>query len=147
AHGVPLAGLLSFEEFAASEQAVARQALTEAALAGGGRVTLPNGVLTVDGVRMGPDGDAPAATMPVPGDAAIALPFEGLRVLDLGVIVVGAEAGRMFADGGADVIKVESAAFPDGTRQSYLPYGLSASFAAGHRGKRSLGLDLRSDAG
>jgi crotonobetainyl-CoA:carnitine CoA-transferase CaiB-like acyl-CoA transferase len=53
----------------------------------------------------------------------------------------------MFADGGADVVKIESAAFPDGSRQSYLPYGLSASFAAGHRNKRSLGLDLRQEDG
>lgn len=147
AHGVPLAGLLSFEEFAASEQAAARQILTQVARADGGKVALPDGMLTIDGVRMGPQRAASAAAIPAPGDERIARPFEGLRVIDLGVIVVGAEAGRMFADGGADVIKIESTAFPDGTRQSYLPYGLSASFAAGHRGKRSLGLDLRSDAG
>jgi crotonobetainyl-CoA:carnitine CoA-transferase CaiB-like acyl-CoA transferase len=147
AHGVPIAALLSFEEFAASEQVAAREALTEVALADGRRVTLPNGVLTIDGARMGPVGavgDAPSMTT---GDEALARPFEGLKVLDLGVIVVGAEAGRMFADGGADVVKIESAAFPDGSRQSYLPYGLSASFAAGHRNKRSLGLDLRQDEG
>lgn len=147
AHGVPIAPLLSFEEFAASEQVAARQALTEVPLADGTTTTVANGVLTIDGMRMGPVCGATDAVVPHPGDAAIALPFEGLKVLDLGVIVVGAEAGRMFADGGADVVKVESAAFPDGSRQSYLPYGLSASFAAGHRNKRSLGLDLRHDRG
>lgn len=147
AHGVPIASLLSFAEFAASEQVAAREALTEISLADGTSATLPNGVLTIDGARMGPQGAPAIAAAPAPGAAAIALPFEGLKVLDLGVIVVGAEAGRMFADGGADVIKVESAAFPDGSRQSYLPYGLSASFAAGHRGKRSLGLDLRHEKG
>lgn len=147
AHGVPIAPLLSFDEFAASEQVAARQALTELPLADGTTTTVANGVLTIDGMRMGPVGGATDADAPRPGDAAIALPFEGLKVLDLGVIVVGAEAGRMFADGGADVVKVESAAFPDGSRQSYLPYGLSASFAAGHRSKRSLGLDLRHESG
>ncbi|SEH19322.1 Crotonobetainyl-CoA:carnitine CoA-transferase CaiB [Sphingopyxis sp. YR583] len=147
AHGVPIASLLSFDEFAASEQVAARQALTELPLADGTTTTVANGVLTIDGMRMGPVGGATDADVPRPGDAAIALPFEGLKVLDLGVIVVGAEAGRMFADGGADVVKVESAAFPDGSRQSYLPYGLSASFAAGHRSKRSLGLDLRHEGG
>lgn len=143
AHGVPIAGLLSFAEFAASEQVAARQAMTDVALPDGTRAPVANGVLTIDGVRMGPLGDAAEGAAPSPGDAAIALPFEGLKILDLGVIVVGAEAGRMFADGGADVVKIESAAFPDGSRQSYLPYGLSVSFAAGHRNKRSLGLDLR----
>ena len=147
AHGVPIAAMLSFAEFAASEQVATRNALTEITLADSRRVTLPNGVLTIDGTRMGPQGEPAAAAPPVSGTAAIALPFEGLKVLDLGVIVVGAEAGRMFTDGGADVIKVESAAFPDGSRQSYLPYGLSTSFAAGHRGKRSLGLDLRHEKG
>lgn len=143
AYGVPIASLLSFAEFAASEQVAARQALTEVALADGSHAILPNGVLTIDGVRMGPNAVASEAERAAIGNDTIALHFEGLKVLDLGVIVVGAEAGRMFADGGADVIKIESAAFPDGSRQSYLPYGLSASFAAGHRNKRSLGLDLR----
>src|SRR3546814_17694950 len=76
-----------------------------------------------------------------------ALPFEGLRVLDLGVIVFGAEAGRAFADLGADVIKVESIAFPDGLRQTRSGEAMNASFAWGQRNKRSIGLDLRSEAG
>lgn len=147
AHGVPIAALLSFAEFAASDQVTMRNALTEITLADDSRATLPNGVLTIDGARMGPQSDPATASAPVAGTATIARPFERLKVLDLGVIVVGAEAGRMFADGGADVIKVESASFPDGSRQSYLPYGLSTSFAAGHRGKRSLGLDLRHEKG
>lgn len=147
AHGVPIAGLLSFEEFAASEQVAARDALTEVTLADGRRVTLPKGVLTIDGARMGPADTMTDAPVLVTGDDTLDRSFEGLKVLDLGVIVVGAETGRMFADGGADVVKVESAAFPDGSRQSYLPYGLSASFASGHRNKRSLGLDLRQEQG
>ena len=149
AHGVPIAGLQSFAEFASSEQIAARRALIDVTLADGRRASLANGVVTVDGARMGPASPAADDDTPPPpiGAEAIALPFEGLKVLDLGVIVVGAEAARMFADGGADVVKVESAAFPDGLRQSYLPYGLSGSFAAGHRNKRSLGLDLRQEAG
>ncbi|MBK6707936.1 MAG: CoA transferase [Sphingomonadales bacterium] len=81
-------------------------------------------------------------TPPVPG-----LPLSGLKVLDLGVIVVGGEQGRLLADLGADVIKIESRAFPDGTRQSDGALGISTSFAAGHRNKRSLGLNLRNDEG
>jgi crotonobetainyl-CoA:carnitine CoA-transferase CaiB-like acyl-CoA transferase len=68
-------------------------------------------------------------------------------VLDLGVIVVGAETGRLFADLGADVIKVENRAFPDGSRQSMDGSVLTGGFAYGHRGKRGLGLDLRSAEG
>jgi crotonobetainyl-CoA:carnitine CoA-transferase CaiB-like acyl-CoA transferase len=48
---------------------------------------------------------------------------------------------------GAEVIKIESAAFPDGSRQSLVPGPISAAFAYGHRGKLSLGLDLRSPEG
>jgi crotonobetainyl-CoA:carnitine CoA-transferase CaiB-like acyl-CoA transferase len=67
-------------------------------------------------------------------------------VLDLGVIVVGAEQGRLLADYGADVIKIECAEFPDGIRAA-SPSGISPSIAAGHRNKRSLGLNLRSATG
>ncbi|NED70659.1 CoA transferase, partial [Streptomyces sp. SID10244] len=69
------------------------------------------------------------------------------RVLDLGVIVFGAELSRQFADYGADVIKIENANFPDGLRQSKRGARLSASVAWGHRNKRSLGVDLRSAEG
>jgi crotonobetainyl-CoA:carnitine CoA-transferase CaiB-like acyl-CoA transferase len=62
-------------------------------------------------------------------------------VLDFGVIVLGAEAGRLFADQGAEVIKIESRAFPDGARISPV------HFAIGHRGSKSIGVNLRSPEG
>jgi len=74
-------------------------------------------------------------------------PLSGLRVLDLGVIVFGAELSRQLADYGADVVKIENATFPDGLRQTKRGAKLAASVAWGHRNKRSLGLDLRSPAG
>jgi crotonobetainyl-CoA:carnitine CoA-transferase CaiB-like acyl-CoA transferase len=55
--------------------------------------------------------------------------------------------GRLFADQGADVIKIESRQFPDGGRQATADTPITASFVWGHRGKRSLGLDLRSPEG
>jgi crotonobetainyl-CoA:carnitine CoA-transferase CaiB-like acyl-CoA transferase len=70
-------------------------------------------------------------------------PFEGLRVLDLGVIVMGAEAGRLFGDQGAEVIKVENRTYPDGMRAA----GMTANIAAGLRNKISLGLNLRDPEG
>ena len=108
-------------------------------------VLLPNGVISVDGARMGFGARPTDLTFPAtnPDLDGSEVPFAGLRVLDLGIIVVGAEQGRLLADGGADVVKVESRANPDGNRQSYLSYGMSVSFAAGHRNKRSLGINLR----
>ena len=149
AHGVPIAALLSLGEFIKADHPKARGALAQVETPRLGPVEVPNGMLTVDGVRMGVAATAANGTVypELPPQTTAIAPYAGLRVLDMGVIVVGAEAGRLFADGGADVVKVESHAFPDGNRQSYLPYGLSVSFAAGHRNKRSLGIDLRSTEG
>ncbi len=147
-HGVPISGLRSFEECIGADHLRERGAFIDAATWEGARISLPNGVITIDGARMGPGVAkrdrafaAPVAQRDTGG------PFAGLRVLDLGVIVVGAEQGRLLADGGADVVKVESLANPDGNRQSYLSYGMSVSFAAGHRNKRSLGINLRDTKG
>jgi crotonobetainyl-CoA:carnitine CoA-transferase CaiB-like acyl-CoA transferase len=142
AHGVPISAVLTLPEFMASDQVAARAALVEV-----DGVKLPNGIVTIDGARMGPSvASAGAKTWPEPVTPTVRA-FDGLKVLDLGVIVVGAEQGRLLADQGAEVVKVESRAFPDGSRQSYLAYGLSVSFAAGHRNKRSLGLNLRDPEG
>jgi crotonobetainyl-CoA:carnitine CoA-transferase CaiB-like acyl-CoA transferase len=80
-------------------------------------------------------------------DDKVVRPLEGLRVLDLGVIVFGAEAGRLFADQGADVVKIENSRFPDGARQSFGAGQMGIGFAYGHRNKRGLAVDLRNDAG
>jgi crotonobetainyl-CoA:carnitine CoA-transferase CaiB-like acyl-CoA transferase len=147
AFGVPIASVLTLEEFIASDHVAAREAVTTVS-AGNSGVALPNGVVTIDGERMGVDGPMARAAWPAaPSAPPGARAFEGLKVLDLGVIVVGAEQGRLLGDQGADVVKVESRAYPDGNRQSYLSYGLSVSFAAGHRNKRSLGLNLRAPEG
>ncbi len=150
-HGVPLAALNTLPECLAADHIRARGTFTEAELPGGRRVPVPNGMVVIDGTRMGPVHKGTPAPRPTP-DAAnlgrpLARPLEGLKVLDLGVIVVGAETGRLLADLGADVVKIESAAFPDGSRQTWLKIGLSSSFGAGHRNKRSLGLNLKSEEG
>ncbi len=147
AHGVPLSGLSTLAEVPTLSHFVERATFRTARM-GDDDYPLPDGCLVIDGERMTPT-SAPSAALPSPARAAepVSRPFEGVRVLDLGVIVVGAETGRLLADQGADVVKVESRSFPDGNRQSYLPYGLSASFAAGHRNKRGLGLDLRTPEG
>ncbi len=115
------------------------------------------GWFEVDDARIGAQAtDDEASDLPVRAGTQLAsipdarpgrLPFEGLRVLDLGVIVVGAELGRLFADYGADVIKVESSSFPDGSRQSPGGEIITEGASWGLRNKRSLGLNLRSDEG
>ncbi len=161
--GFPIAALLTPAEVLVAEHFVQTGALVDVPVAGAGSVRLPNGFVTVDGARAalrrpaprpGADDallDEPQAAAILGGNATgagvVARPLEGLRVLDLGVIVVGAETGRLLADMGAEVIKIESPAFSDGARQSFDPGPISASFAYGHRGKLSLGLDLRSPEG
>lgn len=74
-------------------------------------------------------------------------PLEGITVLDLGIIVAGGDLGRLFADQGANVIKVENHKYPDGLRQSLDGNPVPISFAQANRNKRSLGLNLRSEQG
>jgi crotonobetainyl-CoA:carnitine CoA-transferase CaiB-like acyl-CoA transferase len=74
-----------------------------------------------------------------------ARPLEGLRVLEFSHTVMGPTAGLLFAELGADVIKVEPA--PDGDRTRRLG-GFGAGFFAGfNRNKRSLAIDLKSEEG
>ncbi|GAA2848424.1 CoA transferase [Pseudonocardia halophobica] len=161
--GVPTAGVASPTEVLQNPQFRARRVFAEVELPSGARASMPDGMVEIDGRRAGlrtpapalgahtadvldalPALAAPESVRPV---VAPARPLTGLRVLDLGVIVVGAETGRLFADLGADVIKVENGAYPDGGRQSSSGAVLSAGFAYGHRSKRSLGLNLRSPRG
>lgn len=74
------------------------------------------------------------------------LPLAGLRVLDFGHGGVGVEAGRLFAEYGADVIKIESRSYPDFIR---LVSGseMSPSFASSSRSKRSFGVNIKTDQG
>lgn len=147
AHGVPLSALYEGSEAVQARHFRERQVFRSARLDDGTEISLPNGVIEIDGVRMTAGEPAVALPASLPAPSVKGLPLSGLKVLDLGVIVVGGEQGRLLADLGADVIKIESRAFPDGTRQTDNAAGISASFAAGHRNKRSLGLNLRSEAG
>ena len=74
-----------------------------------------------------------------------ARPLAGLRVLELTHTVMGPTAGLVFADLGADVVKVEPAPAGDHTR-GLGGFG-AGFFAAFNRNKRSLALDLKHPAG
>ncbi len=146
-HGVPLAAMLTRDEAVSSAHVKERGLFRHVQLSEGISVLLPDGMMEIDHKRMGPGRAQQQAPLPTPRRESLESPLSGFKVLDLGVIVVGGEAGRLLADTGADVIKLESRAFPDGTRQTDLATGMAVSIATGHRNKRSLGLNLRDPEG
>jgi len=73
-------------------------------------------------------------------------PLAGLRVLELANYVTGPYAAALLADMGAEVVKVEERTQGDPFR-GWGKGGYSPTFRSVNRGKRSLGLDLRTDAG
>lgn len=83
-----------------------------------------------------PSSDAPPTAAPPTDAPPTAAPLDGVRVLDLGVVIAGAYAGSILAGLGADVVKVET---PSG--DPFRSYG--PTFSSYNRGKRSLVLDLK----
>jgi alpha-methylacyl-CoA racemase len=76
------------------------------------------------------------------------MPLSGIRVLDLTRLLPGAFCTMLLADMGADVIKVEEPSSGDYMRWTPpLVNGQSALFNALNRNKRSLTLNLKSEAG
>ncbi|MEU6578828.1 CoA transferase [Streptomyces sp. NPDC046805] len=83
-------------------------------------------------------------------------PLSHLRVLDLGIITAGAASSQVFADFGADVIKVESTTYTDPFRNwTQIAAGptdgtqplQSPPFASVNRNKRGIAIDLKTEAG
>jgi crotonobetainyl-CoA:carnitine CoA-transferase CaiB-like acyl-CoA transferase len=144
---VPLSAMLTRAETVQNPHVRQRGLLAPCSLGHGKTALLPDGMLEIDHARMGPVDAAPTIPLPPPEATNAERPLSGLKILDLGVIVVGGEQSRLLADNGADVIKLESRAFPDGTRQTDLATGMAVSLATGHRNKRSLGLNLRDPEG
>jgi crotonobetainyl-CoA:carnitine CoA-transferase CaiB-like acyl-CoA transferase len=81
------------------------------------------------------------ALPPASDDAcASALPLAGVEVLDMGTVIAGTYAAAILANFGAEVIKIEG---PNGDPFRFAMTG----FINYNRGKRGLGLDLKTPAG
>lgn len=75
-------------------------------------------------------------------------PLKGVRVLELGNYIAAPTAGRLLADFGAEVIKVERPGTGDELRNWRLKTGsVSMLYRTVNRNKKSIVLDLRSEAG
>jgi formyl-CoA transferase len=75
-------------------------------------------------------------------------PLEGLRVIELGQLIAGPFAGKMLAEFGAQVVKIEPPGTGDPLRKWRLLHeGTSVWWAVQSRNKQSVSLDLRTAEG
>jgi crotonobetainyl-CoA:carnitine CoA-transferase CaiB-like acyl-CoA transferase len=159
--GIVCTPVLRPEEVLANEHFISRNTFADAEVAPGIRGPMAASFHELDGVRQGyrrrapelsehgaeieaetiPPRAAPAGSRPEPS-----APLAGIRVLDFGIGGVGVEAGRMLAEYGADVIKIESRTYPDFIR-TILSSEMSPSFASSSRSKRSFGVDAKTPEG
>lgn len=76
------------------------------------------------------------------------LPLDGIRVLELGSLIAGPFTGRLLADFGAEVIKIESPDKPDPMRKwGKHKNGIGLWWPIQSRNKRSITLNLREQEG
>lgn len=122
---------------------------------------IPSGFLLVDGRRVGAMTPAPRPgaervedvgweprrCVAGEGTTGAGRPFSGLRVLEFGVAGAVPEMGRLLAEYGADVIRIETPKRPDLFRQLGGPTGMSPVFASSNRATRSFGVDYTDPAG
>ncbi len=75
-------------------------------------------------------------------------PLDGIRIIDVSAMLAGPFATDILGDQGADVIKVEAPGVGDHTRRlQNRSGGLASTFINVNRSKRSLALNLKTDAG
>ena len=159
--GIVMTPCLGPEEVLRTPHYRARGSFVGAEVAPGVRAPIASGFYELDGERAGfrhrapepgqHDGEIESSwpdrrDQPAGAAGTPRLPFEGMLVLDFGHGGVGVEAGRLFAEYGADVIKVESRSYPDFMRM--VSGGeTSASFSSSSRSKRGFGVNLKTDRG
>jgi crotonobetainyl-CoA:carnitine CoA-transferase CaiB-like acyl-CoA transferase len=160
--GIVCTPVYSAAETLASAHLRARKTFVTTEISSGVSSAIHAGFFEVHGSRVGPrwaDSESPdfdnhpnapdtssLSSNRMPTNESIPAALAGLRVLDFGHGAVGVEIGRMFAELGADVIKVESRAYPDFIR---LQTGRenTPSFTSSNRSKRSLGVNAKDGRG
>jgi len=184
-HRIPFAPLLTAAELIDNPHLRARDAITEYEMAGGGRCKGPAAPLRFGGAaghpmrapRLGEHNDLlkqpqqsemrgvddalPNSTVATASRRERPRPpLAGYRILDLGTAWAGGMAGRVLADFGADVIKVESWTHMDGSRkgkpilvndteggdEGKWP-DMQPGFHVMARNKRSIAINLRTPGG
>jgi crotonobetainyl-CoA:carnitine CoA-transferase CaiB-like acyl-CoA transferase len=158
--GIVCTPVLRPEEVISNEHLLSRGTFVDGEVARGVRGPLASGFFEFDGERQGyrvrspeigeQDAEELAASSPARSAPATepeaAAPLAGIRVLDFGIGGVGVEAGRLLAEYGADVIKIESRTYPDFIRV-IQGTEMSPSFASSSRSKRSFGVNAKDEAG
>ena len=162
--GIVMTPVLKTNQVPSLPHFVERATFVDAEVASGVRGALVSGFYEFNGERVGYRTPSPAAgehtadiaakangarhpgTKPGSATQPRELPFANLKVLDMGHGGVGVEVGKLFAEYGANVIKVETKTYPDFIRM--VSGGLmSPSFASSSRCKRSLGLNAKTPEG
>lgn len=159
--GIPATPLLEPGQVLENEHTRARKSFADLPVGGGFNARVPSGFLELNGGRAGPttgppdlgadDADLakgfPAREAVASASAArVDHPLSGLRVIDFGVGAVGVEIGRLLAEYGADVIKIESGLAPDFIRVIMNSW-MNPNFASSSRSKRSFGVNVKTDRG
>ncbi len=156
--GVVVTPMLKPSDILANEHYVSRSTFVPMEVAPGVEAAVASGFMEINrrrqGLRFAPpslgEHNAEVAAEaagaegrgPVPAAGEPAQPLAGVRVLDFGHGGVGVEGGRMLAEYGADVIKIETRTYPDFMR---LVTGgeMTPSFASSSRTKRSFGVNSK----
>ena len=156
--GVVVTPMLKPSDILSNDHYVSRSTFVPMDVAPGATARVASGFMEIDRQRQGFRFGAPAAGEhnadiaseaagaeprgPVPDAGYLAQPLAGLRVLDFGHGGVGVEGGRMLAEYGADVVKIETRTYPDFMR---LVTGteMTPSFASSSRTKRSFGVNSK----
>jgi CoA:oxalate CoA-transferase len=93
------------------------------------------------------DGDSPLGTRQEHGNAGAPYPLADITVIDFSRVLAGPTCGRMLADAGARVIKIERPETGDDTRVMgpFADDGTSEYYRFANLGKESIALDLKNE--